>query len=240
MDGIEQNQASELLLKYKELSARHEKLMREMTKIMRISDAQSRSLIRVKTELKALLDNARQGFLTFDSSLTVQKQYSEECRRLFGRKIGGLPFIELIYPFDIEQQELAATFLRQIFGEEDEFVRDSWMDLLPNEISLHGKIVQLEYKMISHPGGDPFCMVIMTDVTHEKDLETEVERERRILRMVVKAVAFGSDVAEAVSAYRSFAASPIARAPEGEGRQRTIIRGIVSHRPYAERKLRAA
>ncbi len=40
---------NELLSRYEELSVRYEKLQREMTKMLRISDAQSLTLIRVKS-----------------------------------------------------------------------------------------------------------------------------------------------------------------------------------------------
>ncbi|MBW5449373.1 hypothetical protein GE107_25430 [Cohnella sp. CFH 77786] len=188
--------------------AEQEKLLREMNKMLRISDAQSLALVRIKSELKALLDNAGQGFLTFDRSLAVRKQYSAECKRIFGRRIGGLPFAGLLYPGESEEREQTETILRMILEERDEFLRAMWLDLLPKERTIHGATVRLAYKIVDEPDGEPFCMAILTDITHERKLESEVERERRMLKMVVRAVKGGDELADVIAAYRRFCESP--------------------------------
>ncbi|WP_006520970.1 hypothetical protein [Desulfoscipio gibsoniae] len=81
---------NELLPKYETLVAGYEKLLNLTRKVFKISDVQGRNLLKRDSEIKNLLDNAGQGFLTFGKDLLVKQEYSAECARIFGQKIGKL------------------------------------------------------------------------------------------------------------------------------------------------------
>ena len=43
-------------------------------------------------KIRNLLDNAGQGFLSFESDLTIEDEYSEECRNIFECEIKNMNF----------------------------------------------------------------------------------------------------------------------------------------------------
>ncbi len=171
--------------------------------------------VRERTDaIRNLLDNAGQGFLSFGPDLLVHEEYSVECINLFQREIAFESFPELLHPDDPESQAQSGSFLRMILEEPDAFLRDMWIDLLPKEFAVFDKTVQLEYKFIDETEYSRICMVILTDITNERFLESQIEQERRVLKMVVKAVTNNREFAQMTADYRRFCESPLVS--EGE------------------------
>lgn len=157
---------------YAELLERYEKLMRETSKIWSISDSQSLALMRMETELKSMLDNAGQGFLTIDRDLKVQKQSSAECKRILGAKLAGKSFAELVWSDNPELRAEVEGLLTRMLEEEAE--ADAYAQRLPSEFDKNGLRVRVEYKrIVNRVGDDPRIMIILTDVT-----EQQLSRER--------------------------------------------------------------
>lgn len=151
-----------LLPGYAQLSAKYEKLLREFYKVLQISDTQSLNLIKMETELQALLDNAGQGFLSIDRRLLVRRSYSAECKRIFGRRIGGVPVAELLWPGDDVAQARFADALRLVFADPDYD-----LDALPAEIR-HGDLhLRIRYKRMKtlDAGDESRLMLVVTDET---------------------------------------------------------------------------
>ncbi|MFC5470877.1 diguanylate cyclase domain-containing protein [Cohnella suwonensis] len=170
---------NELLPGYEKLSSRYEKILREMNKVLHISDKMSLAMIRMETEIKTLLDNAGQGFLMIDSSLKVQKQYSAECARIFGRKIGGLPFAMLVWPDEPDARAYLELQLLQLLEPSREKRPERISTELPAMIERDGMRIRIEYKRIDMPGviEEPRIMIIMTD-------ETEQHQSREMLEFL--------------------------------------------------------
>jgi signal transduction histidine kinase len=156
-------------------------------------------------EIQNLLDHAGQGFLTFNKLLVVQEKYSIECRRLFQKEIADLRYVELLYPHELAEQVLHEEILGSVF-QEDDLQRDVCLSLLPAEADVLGKRVALQYKWI--PGleassGD--VMVIITDISERRQLESQMVKERRVLYTVVWVIKYYRDFKEMVAEYRTFA-----------------------------------
>ncbi|MFC5704317.1 diguanylate cyclase domain-containing protein [Cohnella faecalis] len=164
---------NELLPGYAMLSDRYEKLLKEMNKVLLISDRQSNALIRMEAEMKTLLDNVGQGFLTVDGSLKVQRQTSSECQRLFDRKISGLNVTELLWPDDQSMRDKAESLLLSAMVEDS----SSFLDELPAECDLGGKKLRLDYKKIQVPftTEQVRIMIVMTDVTEQRKSQKRLE-----------------------------------------------------------------
>lgn len=148
-----------------------------MNKVLHISDTQSLALLRMETELSALLDNAGQGFLTVDRQLKVLKPYSAECRRIFGRKIGGQPIAGLLWPDDPEQQKrLERLLITMLLSPEGERAV-SYSDGLPNSFFHDGMRIRIDYKKIGTPVGyeEPRIMIILTDMTEHYRSREQLE-----------------------------------------------------------------
>ena len=87
---------NELAPRYGLLATQYQKLLTVTRKIFRISDSQGIMLQRQQTDIQLLLDNANQGFLTFDGDLKVDRQYSAACTKMLGEKIAGVSIVELL------------------------------------------------------------------------------------------------------------------------------------------------
>lgn len=137
-----------------------------------------------RAKISALLDNSGQGFLSFGRKLLVDEEYSRECGKIFGAPIGGLPINVLLYPAEKAGQNNFARNITRILSEPDSFKRDLYISLMPSEFLLRGKYLRAEYKLL----GDDKLMLILTDITGQKELEQGIRQERRRLKLIVSAV----------------------------------------------------
>lgn len=162
--------------------------------------------VSIRTQsLRNLLNNAGQGFLSFGINLLIHDEYSSECSRIFGSDIAGLKFTQLIFPYDAEQESFLASLLTKLLNNHDPSLSDIYLPLLPNEVTIEDKCINLEYKLIESEEHIPnSCMVILTDMTNHRTLETQIEQERNLLKMVVKVVLNYTDFIQGVKDYRNF------------------------------------
>jgi len=132
----------------------------------------------------ALLDNAKQGFLSVAEDGLVEPQYSAECRNIFGGDIEGKAVGELFFPDDPAGSVDMAVNVRRIVAEPDAYKRDLYVSLMPGRIERYGASLRLAYR----PMVDGRLMFVITDVTGEVRLKDAVARERNRLACVVAAV----------------------------------------------------
>lgn len=168
---------NELLSGYRRLSERYGKLLREMYKVLHISDTQGMALYRLESELTALLDNAGQGFLTIDRSLKVLKPYSKECDRLFGRRIGGMRLTELMWPQDPDMRAKVDALLLRMLDPLEGSRGIGYSDGLPSSFERDGMRVRIDCKRIEQPAdaGEPRVMIILTDMTEQSKSREQLE-----------------------------------------------------------------
>lgn len=168
---------NELFDKYKALAENYEKLLKLTGKAIRISDSQWKELKRREYEIRNLLDNLNQGFLTFEDDLLVNKEYSSECIRLFGDKIANKNILELLYNENKEQNELLSSVLRNVFNEKDISLKLEHLKKLPNMLKINNNYVNVNYKLINNEesGKDNIgIMLVITDITEKKRTEDQV------------------------------------------------------------------
>ncbi|HLO18023.1 MAG TPA: hypothetical protein VK206_24545, partial [Anaerolineales bacterium] len=164
-----------------------------------------RSLREQRQSFRNLLDHAGQGFLTFDANLLVQDEYSKECLQLFGHDIAGVKLVELLYPNEPGEQVVLEDILHSVF-EVGDLQREVCLSLMPSELNLRGKQVELQYKWIKAPSSDSnIVMIVMTDISEKRQMENRLEKERKEMRAVVKVVKHSRDFKELMADYRSFA-----------------------------------
>ncbi len=175
-DITERKRAEEELKQYRD---HLEDLVHERTTELELQSA----------KIRHLLDNAGEGFLTFGPDYTVRKEYSAECLEIFGCDIAGESFPSLLYPDDPGQRDLVIMTLEKVFLENEPFKQDVYLSLLPEEVTLGDRIVQIEYKLIGeYAASDRHFMIVLTDITEKRELERQMVHERNNLRMVVKVV----------------------------------------------------
>ncbi|MBP7653411.1 hypothetical protein KA977_08310 [Candidatus Dependentiae bacterium] len=168
-----------------------------------------------------LLDNAGQGFLSFDISLTVMKEYSAQCLQIFGKKIENMNILELLFPHQWEQYLFDYASLRhdsEIVIAEDTFKfcieneKEVMLKLLPNEIKIDKKILSVKYVFLKHQDNSKNrIMLILTDITNEKHLEKKAAEEEERNKFIVKValdknsfVFFIKDSSNLITRMRSF------------------------------------
>jgi len=161
------------------------------------------------TALRNLLNNAGQGFLSFGPDLMVREEYSNECVRIFDGQIAGLKFDDLIYPKDQEQRDFVESLFFEIFSHRDQNVREVYLPLLPTDVLINSKYINVEYKLIEDAGleGTEVCMAILSDVTENRLLESQVEQERNLLKMVVKVIVNRIDFIQNIKDFHRFCTS---------------------------------
>ncbi len=151
-------------------------------------------------KLSALLNNSGQGFLSFSENLAVDSEYSRECERIFQGPVAGQRADALLFPDDVAQQQLFAKNISRILEEPDEYIRDLYLSLLPRDLVINSRNYLAAHRMAAHNR----VMVILTDITHERRLESVVQQERNRLAFIVSAVRDADDFFDTLSEFDGF------------------------------------
>ncbi len=157
-------------------------------------------VVQKRASIKNLLNNAKQGFLSFDSSLLVDAEYSSECECILGENIEGRRITELLFAGD--EVPFWEDVLKSVFNENEACKRDIVMSLLPKEGAIGERTVEIDYKLIDET--DKRIMTIITDITDKKTLEINIDRERKILQMVVNIIKHHDDFINSLRDYKMF------------------------------------
>lgn len=161
--------------------------------------------------IRHLLDNVGQGLLTFGKDLIVHEGYSYECQRILGESIGNKAFPQLIYSDDQEEALFVEQTLQEIFSCKEPHRANVFMSLLPEEIEIDNKYIDLEYKLIDniYEPSENAIMVIMTEVTEKKMLEKKVKENAGIMSMVANVAGNFSTFLECVKEFQYFYGSKL-------------------------------
>lgn len=151
-------------------------------------------------QVKTLLDNSDQGFLSFSGDMLVHTEYSQICREIFQTDIEGKNIAELLFGEDEKQKNTFTQNLRSLIGDTDELRVENILSLLRSEFVLSKKIITVEYKKIDAEN----FMLILSDITEKKALEKKLAIEKNKLQMVVTAVENSSELFELLDEYTEF------------------------------------
>lgn len=172
----EQYSDNELLPKYTSLVNQYQRLLKITQKVFHISDSQGQVLQRHQSEIRNLLDNANQGFLTFGHDLKVDRQYSAECARIFGVKIAGLTITQLLAQGSERLESQMQDVLTRVFTcskglEHKELVK------IPTLIKIADKDIRIECKILyqtEETSAGKLVMMILTDITERLKAEEKI------------------------------------------------------------------
>lgn len=170
-------QDNQLFYRYKYLTDHYNKLLKLTRKIFRISDSQGRILHQQQNEIQNLLDNANQGFLTFGVDFKVNRQYSGECVRIFGKKIAGLSILELM---DKKEHVDIGGWLHlftTVFSS-PKAEGDGMLAKFSPIIKINDQDIGVECKLIFQEDDDEgertLIMMILTDITEKQKSEEHI------------------------------------------------------------------
>lgn len=164
-------------------------------------------LLNTTDALRNILNNTNQGFLTFGQDLLIDVEYSAKCEKFLGEEICYANFAKVIFQNDEHQATFLEKILKDILSEKDEVRRSIYLPLVPAEVIINNRHIELEYKIIkdsSEPSSTEKFMVILTDVTEKYLLQKQRDHEKKVLSMVVRAVVNRNDLLEYIKDYRYF------------------------------------
>jgi cytochrome b561/signal transduction histidine kinase len=156
---------------------------------------------RARAAVHVLFDNAEEGFLTVDASLTVGPQFSAACEAILGEPPAGKSIVKLLCGASPEAAEGMRVTMESVFKDSSEFARDLKLQLLPKEFERGGKFIRASYKFLTQTDK---LMLILTDASETTLLAREIERERKRLEMIVLGFTEGEAFATLVNDYRRF------------------------------------
>lgn len=143
---------------------------------------QTEQLQHSNEKLYELLNNTEQGFLSCDKEMKVEKDYSRQCTKIIGKEfLENQPISVLLFKKDIEKKELFEFGYNLLINEEDPFKQKEIFTLMPKEHTLKKKQIRIEYKYLSNQR----IMLILTDITREKQLKEKLNHERELHRMII-------------------------------------------------------
>jgi len=141
-------------------------------------------MVQEKTaSIQNLLDNAGQGFLSYDKNFVIQPEFSRECQHLFGEHFRSGARIDDFF-FDNEaEREGFRSWLINAFEDKIDF--DVIKELAPNQLKVGEKICSMEYRLLKI-GDTRLLMTILTNITDRVRLERRVKEEQAFARMILK------------------------------------------------------
>lgn len=167
-------------------------------KMVNVIEEHSRTLedkVQERTSaIKDLLDNTGQGFFSFGRDYRINPEYSRACEAFFGKSITGENGLELMFgtPEDHEKGTVAENvphpdsakeLLEMVFeGTGDMSV---FGDMLPSETKIGDMILDISFNFIENEQEKKF-MVILTDVTVERELALQIARDEERNETIVK------------------------------------------------------
>lgn len=127
-----------------------------------------------KNQISLLLNNAAQGFMSFDSNGVIAQERSKAVDAIFGMDPSGFHISELLNG----ERTVWNEYVNYIFEETIDF--DSLMEICPHEIHLSEKIVEIEYRPVRDQDQKiARVMLVATDVTILRQLQKEAEFDRK-------------------------------------------------------------
>jgi two-component sensor histidine kinase/PAS domain-containing protein len=168
----------------------------EMAESSALAQAQQHQRVRL------LLDHIRQGVFSVDAQGVVQGEFSRASVAMLGCEPAGLPVGALLFPHDDTQRQQMHDLLADAVGERDARRRALYLSLLPRQLALGDKHLQLDYIPL-----DEGVLFAVSDVSDPVALQERVHRERRRLEMIVAAVTDSDAFFSSVDAIQEFAAA---------------------------------
>lgn len=149
---------------------------------IRINITSQKKVEELNNKINSLLNNADEGFLSFDKNLKCDSSFSKECLKIFELEdITGCDISELLFVQDKQNKELFCDGIRRVLQSDDEDTKELFLSLLPKEQKICGKIVKIKYKLLEANN----FMLVLDDITATKALEENLQKQEQIQKMLL-------------------------------------------------------
>jgi len=152
-------------------------------------------------QMTALLENSEEGFLTFNNECIIHEVYSRQCERIFGKPIAGLFLPDLLYPLDLENHDYIQTNLDRVFKHAaDPNFQAFYVELLPESLTVDERSYDLIFKVVA----EDRLLLVLTDVTAEKQLMATLDEQRKEVEFIIESVEHKEELFDALNAWKKF------------------------------------
>ncbi|QOY52568.1 ATP-binding protein [Candidatus Sulfurimonas baltica] len=160
-----------------------------------------KEMLRLHGQINDLLDNAGQGFLSFDKNLICESSFSTECKKIFNlQELEGLDISQLLFSQNTADKELFCEGIDKAARCDDRLIRDMFLSLIPKEQIINNHSIKIECKAL-HNGK---FMLILTDISKTKTLKSKVEHQLQVQNMIVEVASNKNDFLELKDAFSTF------------------------------------
>ncbi len=150
-------------------------------------------------QIKTLLDNTGQGFLTFDRELTIAPDYSKACLTIFQTTALTGKVVTWLAANDAKLQALYEETLAEVFDPAQTADMVSvYLSLLPQERVFFNKRYQIAYRKIAPEQ----IMVILSDITEQTALQQALQAQQQQANFVVYALLHPEEVKQTLLSFQ--------------------------------------
>ncbi len=170
-----------------ELGEKSEELSRKNVELQQHKDTLEQKVEERTESIKVLLDNTGQGFLTFRNNYRIDPLYSKACQVFFSDPLEEKNALELLTSGSkVTDQRGIREMLDMVFDGATSI--ELFTEILPEELTVDGKFLKTEYRMIPPVGTETQyrVMVILTDVTRERELSEQLRQDEERKEVIVK------------------------------------------------------
>jgi len=153
-----------------------------------------------RDKIATLLNSSGEGFLKFTSEGVIDNEYSSECQRIFNRDIAGLEIADVLFPTAQHRKQSFTAILKGINDQSRTFLKEIMLDLLPGEVQLETRYYSLRFLLDK----DGSYILIMADITAQKELSRKIQDNERCLAFVVEFVRDEPTAKELISEFDHF------------------------------------
>lgn len=157
--------------------------------------------ISLHNQIKDILNNIEDGFLTFDKTFTVQNSYSKNClnildqQDLYHKNIADILFSN--------NEEIKETFIfgcKQLFQTDCTDTKEIYLSLLPQKHYNNKNLFSINYKILPNNN----LLVLLRDITNETELESKIKYEQKMQKMLITIATHKEEAIELVQSFRYF------------------------------------
>jgi len=164
-----------------------------------------KKLKQLNTQINNLLNNAKEGYLSFNKDFKCNSGYSQKCLAIFNKKdIEGEDITELLFSESKQNKEIFIKGIKNILESVSELEKELYLSLLPSEQKINNKIIHISYQ----PLDDDNFMVILKDITKQKELEKELIDQESIKNMLLAIATNKEEFLELIDEFEEFLQNP--------------------------------
>ncbi len=132
---------------------------------------------------KSVLANMNEGYISINESLLVNHFCSDAALNMLGKGAKYKKITETLFGNDIQQKVYVEGILNKFFFTHKWNEKHIYLDLLPNEITLNGRHLSLDYKVTEDKNN---LIILLEDRSEQIGLITETNKEREKLHMIIE------------------------------------------------------